>query len=263
MDFYLPPLAQSIFVLVFGLVVGSFLNVVIYRLPRERSVVRPRSACTDCHAPIAWYQNIPVLSYLVLRGRCGSCGTRISARYPLIEILTAFLFLMSWRGLGLDVAQFRIWFFLSITIAIIFIDLDFRIIPDELSLGGWVIGLLTAYWDFRLGTAHLFIASIVGFGFFFGLGLLYERMTGRTGLGGGDIKFMGTIGAFLGLGGIWSTLLISSIVGSIVGIAWVAWQKRKNPNDESLMKTAIPYGPFLVLGAWIELFFEASRWMNL
>jgi leader peptidase (prepilin peptidase)/N-methyltransferase len=142
-------------------------------------------------------------------------------------------------------------------VAITFIDLDHRIIPDELSLGGWAVGALTAYWDFRSGMPSLLIASILGFGFFFGFAVLYEKITGRVGLGGGDIKFMGTIGVFLGFGGIWASIMISSIVGSMVGLLVAKLQK-----SEHALRTAIPYGPFLVVGALVELFFEVSRWIS-
>ena len=253
-------------VILFGLVVGSFLNVVIHRLPLDQSLVKPGSHCPACNEPVRWYQNIPLLSYLFLSGKCGQCKTKIHWRYPLVEFLTAVLFFISWRGLpevgGIDaqfvVSQFRVWFFISICIAITFIDLDHRIIPDELSIGGWAVGLLTSYWDFRHGMGNLIFSSVGGFGFFFLFALLYEKVTGRVGLGGGDIKFMGTIGIFLGLGGIWSSLLLSSIIGSVIGIGVAKLQKEK-----SLLRAAIPYGPFLVFGALVELFFEVSKWMNL
>jgi leader peptidase (prepilin peptidase)/N-methyltransferase len=251
------PTLLSALVLIFGLMIGSFLNVVIHRLPLDQSIVKPGSHCPSCEKPVRWYQNIPLLSYLFLQGKCAECGVKIHWRYPLVEFITGLLFFLSFRG-NLDIAQLRIWIFISLGIAITFIDLDHRIIPDELSIGGWVVGLLTAYWDFRNGFGHLVIASVAGFGFFFGFALLYEKITGRVGLGGGDIKFMGTIGAFLGLGGIWSSLVISSLIGVVVGVIVGRIQK----NDE-ILKTAIPYGPFLVAGSFVELFFEVSKWMNI
>ncbi len=252
----LPPVVLSAFVVIFGLLIGSFLNVVIHRLPLEQSIVKPGSHCPKCGNAVRWYQNIPLLSYLFLRGKCAHCGVKIHWRYPLVEFITGLLFFIAFRG-SIDIAQFRIWFFIAIGIAITFIDLDHRIIPDELSLGGWAVGLLTAYWDFRNGFGHLLFASFVGFGVFFLFALAYEKMTGRVGLGGGDIKFMGTIGAFTGVGGIWSSLIISSLLGVVVGLIVGRIQK----NDE-LMKTAIPYGPFLVVGALVELLYEVSAWMN-
>jgi leader peptidase (prepilin peptidase)/N-methyltransferase len=263
----------TLFVVLFGLIIGSFLNVVIYRLPRDQSLVRPGSHCPGCQAPVRWYQNIPLLSYLALRGRCGVCATRIHWQYPLVEFVTALLFWCSWRGIDLSlfgvISQFRIWCFIAICVSVFFIDLEHRIIPDELSIGGWAIGLLTAYFDFRLGIVHLVLASIAGFGFFFSFALLYEKFTGRVGLGGGDIKFMGTIGIFLGFGGIWSSLMISSVIGSVVGVGYAAWQRRKDAlkpekigEETHLLRASIPYGPFLVTGALVELFFEVSQWMS-
>ncbi len=251
----------NLVVVLFGLVIGSFLNVVIHRLPLDQSVVHPRSRCPKCETPIRWYQNLPLFSYLVLRGKCAACGTPISLRYPLVELLTAILFLLSFRGVALDLAgvmaQFRIWFFIAISIAVTFIDFDHRIIPHELSFGGWAVGALTSLWDFREGAQPLLLASLAGYGFFWVFARIYERITGRVGLGGGDINFMGTIGVFLGFGGIWSAVMISSVVGSIAGIAAAKIQK-----SEAILKTAIPYGPFLVLGALVELFFEVSRWIS-
>ena len=254
----------SIVVFILGLMIGSFLNVVIYRLPRDLSIVKPRSCCPGCQSPVMWYQNFPVLSYLFLRGKCSTCKTPISWQYPIVELITGFLFWYSWRGLGFDafsiISQIRLWVFISICISIAFIDLEHRIIPDELSLGGWVFGALTCYWDFRNGMGNLLLSSIGGFGFFFLFAVVYEKITGRVGLGGGDIKFMGTVGIFLGLGGIWSTLILSSLIGVTIGIGYAWFQKKRGAQ---LLRTAIPYGPFLVMGALIELFFEFSGFLNI
>jgi leader peptidase (prepilin peptidase)/N-methyltransferase len=188
----------------------------------------------------------------------------------LVELLTAFLFWASYLGLPGDVIQavnqFRIWIFILIGIAVTFIDLDHRIIPHTLSFGGWGVGLLTGMADYRHGPWELVAASVAGFGFFFLFGLLYEKITGRVGLGGGDVNFMGTIGAFLGFGGIWSSILISSIAGSLVGLLWAAWSKRRGGAEgesDGMLRTQIPYGPFLVFGALVELFFGVSAWIGL
>jgi leader peptidase (prepilin peptidase)/N-methyltransferase len=207
---------------------------------------------------------------LVLRGKCVACGAKISARYPFVELLTAFLFWGAYLGLPEDgiqaVNQFRIWIFILIGIAVTFIDLDHRIIPHTLSFGGWAVGLLTCMADYRHGPWELVGASVAGFGFFFLFGLLYEKVTGRVGLGGGDVNFMGTIGAFLGFGGIWSSILISSISGSVVGLLMATWSKRRGEVDggqDGVLRTQIPYGPFLVFGALVELFFGVSAWIGL
>lgn len=265
----------NLVVVLLGLVWGSFLNVVIHRLPLGQSIVSPPSSCPHCGHKIRPWENIPLFSYLFLRGKCSGCKARIHWRYPLVEFITAFLFWVAFNGvdfmsIGSVVGQLRLWVFVCLAVAITFIDLDHRIIPDELSLGGWAFGLLTAFWDFRHPWSQLWIASIAGFGLFYLFALTYEKISGRVGLGGGDIKFMGTIGAFLGLGGIWAAVLISSILGSVVGLSVAAYQKRKaesapegeNALAEGVMRFSIPYGPFLVAGALIELFFEVSVWVN-
>lgn len=262
-------IALSVFMIAFGLIIGSFLNVVIYRLPLDLSIVKPGSFCPECKAPVKFYQNIPLFSYLFLGGKCGTCKASIPWRYPFVEFLTAFLFWAAWRG-NTDmtalsiISQLRLWVFIAISISVTFIDLDHRIIPDELSLGGWAFGALTAYWDYRNGFGGLILASIGGFGFFFLFALLYEKLTGRVGLGGGDIKFMGTIGVFLGMGGIWSSLMLSSLLGSLVGLLMAKFQKKDSGAIATpALRMALPYGPFLVFGALVELYFEVSKWIGL
>ncbi len=263
---------QNLTVMILGSLIGSFLNVVIYRLPLDQSILLPRSHCTQCKKSIPWFYNIPVIGYFLSSQKCYSCHSKISFRYPLNEALCAILFYLSYQGLPESAVQFisqaRIWFFIAIGIAITWIDLDHRIIPNELSLGGWAIGALTAFADFRHDWVELLIASLAGFGFFFVFAWLYERITGKMGLGGGDIKFMGTIGVFLGLGGVWSSILIASILGSIVGLVYAKINSKPLGQDQTqktgmkaALKVAIPFGPFLVLGALFELFFEGSRWM--
>ncbi len=246
------------FILLFGLIIGSFLNVVIHRLPRDASVVTPRSQCPECSQPIPWEENIPLVSFLLLRGKCSTCGKKIHWRYPFVEFLTAILFWLTFHGHLFDLDLFRAWWFISIGICVIFIDIDFRIIPNELSIGGAFLGLSTGYWDSQHSLSELVLAAAVGYLGFLAVGWLYHRFTGRVGLGGGDMKFMATIGAFLGFGGIWTTLIVSSFLGVIFGLMYGAI---KNRNE--VLKTALPFGPFLVIGAWVELFFEVSKWMNM
>jgi leader peptidase (prepilin peptidase)/N-methyltransferase len=228
-----------------GLIVGSFLNVVIIRLPQEKSIAYPGSHCPKCNAKLHWYENIPVLSYLALRGRCRSCKVPISVRYPVVELVTAILFLAAKIKFGFTPILFiRDWPFLAILVCVTFIDLDYRIIPDSLSLGGLILGLATAYWVPGFGLVAAVIGAGVGFSVFYGLAWTYMKLTGKSGLGGGDIKLLAMIGAFLGLGGVFASILISSIFGSIVGISWAILSKK-----EKVMAVAIPYGPFLVIGA--------------
>lgn len=252
-----PVLLQSPFIslLVFfiGLFVGNFLNVVIQRMPLKQSLISPSSHCPKCSKAIRFHHKIPVLSYFMLKGKCADCQEKISWRYPFVELLTGVLFFLSFRH-QFDIAQLRTWVFISLGIAITFIDLDHRIIPDELSIGGMIFGLLTAYWDMRNGTTHLILFSIGGVAVFTLFAMTYEKVTGREGFGGGDIKYVGTIGAFLGFGGIWSTIVVGSVTGLVVGTLYAKFQK-----NEDIMKAVIPFGPFMVFGAFLELFFHISR----
>lgn len=233
------------FIFLCGLVVGSFLNVVIYRLPLKRSLIRPGSRCQSCNAPVRWFDNIPVLSWFLLKGRCRSCKARIPFRYVCVELMTGLMFVATYVRFGPSwLLLVHDWPFVSLLIAITFIDLDHRIIPDELSLGGLVLGLLTSGLVQDLGFVPAAIGSAVGFGIFYGFAWLYLRYSGRSGLGGGDIKLLAMLGSFLGTTGVFTTILISSITGSVIGIVWGLAQRQKK-----VMATAIPYGPFLVLGA--------------
>jgi leader peptidase (prepilin peptidase)/N-methyltransferase len=241
----IPPLWQNLFTLCLGLTIGSFLNVVIVRLPLEKSIAFPGSHCPSCQAKLKWYENLPVLSYLALRGKCRSCKSEISIRYPIVELITALLFLAAKLKFGFTPLLFiRDFPFLAILTAVTFIDLEHRLIPDPLSLGGLIVGLATSFWVPGLGLLNSVIGASVGFGVFYALAWLYLRYSGRSGLGGGDIKLLAMIGAFLGLGGVFAAILISSIFGSLVGIGWAVVSKK-----EKVMSVAIPYGPFLVVGA--------------
>ncbi len=236
-------------VLTLGLLIGSFMNVVVARLPHDQSVVRPRSRCPGCGNTIAWYDNIPVLSYLWLRGRCRGCQKSISLRYPVIELLTALLFMAVFARFGASLLlPIRDWPFVAMLVAITFIDLEHRIIPDELSLGGLVLGLLTAYWVPGLGLVASVLGAIVGYGFFWLLSWGYFKAKGRMGLGGGDVKLLAMLGAFLGPMAVFHIILISSLLGSVIGLSYAGILKSRGQSD-SLMGVAIPFGPFLVLAA--------------
>jgi leader peptidase (prepilin peptidase)/N-methyltransferase len=253
-----------------GLLTGSFLNVVVARLPHGQSVVKPRSRCPGCQKLIAWYDNVPVLSYLLLRGKCRKCSKSISIRYPVIELLTALLFLAVLRKFGWSwLLPIRDWPFVAILVAVTFIDLEHRIIPDELSLGGLVWGLLTAWFVPGLGLIDAAIGAAVGFGLFYGLAFSYLKLTGRSGLGGGDIKLLAMLGAFLGIQGVFVSIFVSSVFGSLAGIAYALANSRKAasgvdvPQEEtSLLKVAIPYGPFLVVGALYFYLLHDILWLR-
>jgi leader peptidase (prepilin peptidase)/N-methyltransferase len=231
---------------VFGAVVGSFLNVVIYRLPLGRSIVRPGSSCPGCKAPVAWYDNIPVFSYIVLGGKCRRCKTRISARYPLVELISALVAAgVVWRyGLTLQAAW--IYAFVAIMLAIMLIDWDHQIIPDPLSLGGVVLGWVGAAVCLDVGLVQSLVGSLVGAGVILAIAGLYKVVRKVDGMGGGDVKLMAMIGAFLGWQMVFPVLFVAALFGSLYG----AWLVRSGGHG----KTAVAFGSFLAPAACIMMF---------
>ncbi|MGH7789283.1 MAG: prepilin peptidase [Candidatus Binatia bacterium] len=234
-------------VFVLGAVVGSFLNVCIHRLPTGASVAFPASHCPQCRQPILPYDNIPIVSYLLLRGRCRQCATPISRRYPLVEMLSGLAAVAALSHFGLTAYALMAFAFLASLIVITFIDLDHQIIPDAISLPGILVGFGSAV---LLGQPH-WSASLAGI--LLGGGLLwvvaegYHRLTGREGMGGGDIKLLAMIGAFLGWRMIPVTLMIASLSGTAIGLSLMLSRGRST-------RMAIPFGPFLALGAACALF---------
>jgi leader peptidase (prepilin peptidase)/N-methyltransferase len=242
-----------------GLVFGSFTNVLVARLPEGQSISRPASRCPHCKTPVLKRHNIPILGYLLLRGRCRSCKTGISPRYPVIELLGGMLFLASEIKYGWSPALLvRDWPFLTMLLAITFIDLEHRIIPDKLSLGGLALGLATGWFAQDLGWLQCLLGAALGFGLFYGMAWAYSVFAGRQGLGGGDIKLLAMMGAFLGPAGVLATIVVSSITGSIIGVGWGLATRRRG----SLMTLAIPYGPFLVIGGLSYYFFKDWIWLQ-
>ncbi len=246
------------FSVLFGLVVGSFLNVIITRLPAGKSIVHPRSQCPQCFSPIVWYDNLPVLSFLFLRGKCRDCRRKIPIQYPVVELLTALLFLavVQTKGFSWQIIL-RDWVVFSILISISMIDLKHRIIPDVLSYGGWAFCLITSFFVPDIGFQSSLIGGVVGFGLFFGFSWLYFQLTGRDGMGGGDIKLVGMLGAYLGASSLLTVIFFSSVAGSLVGGIYLLTQKKRGEG----LKTAIPYGPFLVLGAFVY-YFLGKVWLQ-
>ncbi len=248
-----------------GLLIGSFLNVCIYRLPRDLSVVAPRSHCPKCEEPIAWYDNIPVVSYLALRARCRKCGWRIPVRYPLVELATGALFFLAVYLNGLSPVAVKQCVFAALMVELAVSDLETMILPDEFTLGGALLGLAFAFWapiepgivtlllGGRLGPVGASVAeSLVGAVFSAGalsfVAWLYEKARGREGLGLGDVKLIGLMGAFLGLHNTLFALILGSVAGSIIGLGW-ALVRRK-----SIATTEMPYGTFLCAGALVVAF---------
>jgi len=230
---------------VVGLVMGSFLNVIIYRLPRNLSVVRPRSFCPKCRAKIPWYENVPVASYLALRGRCRRCGARISPRYPIVEVAGTALAIVALWGFGptLD-AAFAFAFLMALT-AVTFIDWDFRIIPDGISIPFIVIGLLWSLVNPALTFAGSAVGALVGGGSLYLIGLIYKSVRKTEGMGGGDVKLMAMIGAFLGIKLVVPVILIASFAGAVYGIALLRAGKGS--------RSAVAFGSFLAPAAAVCL----------
>ena len=249
--------------LLFGLLIGSFLNVCIYRMPRDLSVVRPRSYCPACEHPIAWYDNLPLLSYVLLRARCRHCNAAISARYPVVELLTGVLFFVYFWRLGPGLAAVKFCIYGASLVGLIFTDWEERILPDEFTLGGTAVGLIFAWFvpvrdDFAQGL--LWLAGVhwnerwtsvaeaaVGAGvpslFLWLGGWLYLKLRHREGLGLGDVKLIAMVGAFLGLRGALLTVIVGSLLGSVIGYAYIRIT-HKDPSSYEL-----PYGTFLGIAA--------------
>ena len=248
------------FFFLIGLVVGSFLNVCIYRLPRGQSVVTPRSHCPECGRFIRWYDNVPVLSFLWLLGRCRFCRKKISFQYPLVELLTGLFSLVIFFKFGGGLA-YLFYFVLLVAplIAITFIDLEHRIIPDLFSLSGIITGTLTTLFLSGHPPAEALLFSLSGIlaggGTLFLISWVYEKLRHQEGIGGGDVKLAAMLGAFFGWKGGFVVLLFSSFIGTVVGIFLMILFKKG-------LKLAIPFGPFLASAALLHLFFGASiiRW---
>lgn len=239
--------AEFSIVFILGLLWGSFANVVILRLPQGESVVLPRSHCPSCQATIAWYDNIPVLSWLVLRARCRRCQASISWRYPLVELLTGVGFAAVFWKYGLSWLTLEYLIFVWGLIVVSFIDLDHMILPDVFTLSGIVIGLLGAALNPERAFWPSFLGVLMGGGFLWMIAYFYWLIRKEEGMGGGDIKLLAWIGAVLGWTSIPFVVLIASLVGSLVGLT-VAFRSRSG------LKSMIPFGPYLALAALLFLF---------
>ena len=254
--------------LLFGLLIGSFLNVCIYRWPLDLSVVKPRSHCTRCERTIAWYDNIPLLSFVVLGGQCRYCHARISFRYPVVELATGLLFFYWVFTIGLTLLAAKMCIFTGMLVALVFCDFEERILPDEFTLGGTLVGLvLAAFVPVPDATATMLLwlvgvnppervrwvlESAMGAGlpafFLWGGGWLYQKVRHREGLGLGDVKLIAMVGAFLGMRNALATLIIGSVSGSILGYAYI----KLTHKDASTYE--LPFGTFLGLAALILAF---------
>jgi len=253
-----------------GLLVGSFLNVVILRLPprlewqwkrdaREvleqpdvydpppPGIVVERSHCPHCKRVLRWYENIPVLSYALQRGRCRGCGARISLQYPLVELLTMLLFLVCVWRFGFGWQGFGAMVFTGFLIALSGIDLRTQYLPDSLTLPLMWLGLVAASDNLYMPVKPALLGAMVGYLSLWSVWWLFKQLTGKEGMGHGDFKLLGAIGAWVGLKGILPTILVSSLVGAVVGSIWLAMKGRDRG-------TPIPFGPYLAIAGWIVFF---------
>jgi leader peptidase (prepilin peptidase) / N-methyltransferase len=226
-----------------GLVVGSFLNVCIHRLPRKASIVQPPSTCPTCGYVLRWFDNIPVVSYTLLGGRCRQCRTPISIRYPIVELVTMAVFVVHYMVFGLDIILVPRLLFASVLIALFAIDLEHHLLPNVVTLPGIVVGLAFSVL-LPPGLPDALIGVIVGGGVLWLIGEAYYRYSGQEGMGGGDVKMLAMIGAFLGWKLVILTLVLSSILGSLIGVLVIAIRRGG-------LKYALPYGTFLALAALI------------
>jgi leader peptidase (prepilin peptidase)/N-methyltransferase len=237
------PIPPLLLFTILGLMVGSFLNVCIYRLPRRESVVFPASHCTACGKTIQWYHNIPVMSWLLLRGKCASCGEKISAIYPFVEALTGAAFAVHYLVFDLDLLLIPRLIFACGLIVLAFIDLRHRILPNPITLGGTVLGFVFSFF-FPPGWLPSLVGILIGGGVLFAVGEVYMRLRGIEGMGMGDVKMLAMIGAFLGWKGVLVTLVLSSMSGAIVGVILLVSQKGD-------MKYQLPFGTFLSAAALV------------
>ena len=234
----------------FGSLVGSFLNVVILRLPLEgSSIAYPASHCPQCGYVLRWYDNIPIFSYLLLRGKCRQCKQHISMQYPLVELLMAALSALLMHQFGLSFVFLLYFLFAAALLVIIFIDIHHQIIPDCISLPGIVIGFIGSFINPSVTWFQSALGILCGGGILFALAFGYQLLAKREGMGGGDVKLLAMIGAILGIQSLLFVIFFSSLTGSIIGIGAMVYQKKGG-------QTRIPFGPFLSLAALVYLFFQ-------
>lgn len=236
---------------IFGASLGSFANVVIYRFPKGESVVSPRSRCPHCGKMIAWFDNIPVLSWLCLLGKCRGCRKTISWRYPLVEMIVGVLFvaLFNYVGWNWNLAEYLVFSFMLVVAS--FIDFDHMILPDVITLPGILLGLLGAWLNPARDIEAALVGAFLGGGFLWLTAKTYEILRKQEGLGGGDIKLMAWVGAILGWKAIPFVILVGSLFGSTVGFV-LAFQRKEG------LKTAIPFGPYLA-GATLAYIFGGDK----
>jgi len=237
------------FVTVFGLAAGSFLNVVIYRLPRKKSLVKPGSSCPKCGMAIPWYLNVPVFSYLILLGRCHNCAFKIPIRYPLVEAGTSLLLLLFYWHYGLSVTTVGFWLLGMSLIAVFFIDLEFGIIPNAITLPGILVGFAFSIVSDHVTVTSSALGILAGGGTFYAMGVLGRVLFKKDSLGGGDVKLAAMLGAFLGPVRVFLVFMGSAFLGLIVSLVVLSFSAKFRKDR------ILPFGPFLVAAALVIIFY--------
>ena len=238
----------KIFFFIFGSLIGSFSNVVAYRLPLEKSII-PRSQCEKCGKLVKWYENLPILSYLLLRGKCSSCSTRISVIHPILELLSGAwaVWLMPEQLSQTNLIYFLFYFVVFQCLIIHFvIDLKYKILPDSINIVLYIIFLCFSVYNYAWN--HWLWGFGIGFGVTYFVTWLFYKLRGQVGLGGGDIKLFGALGIYLGPLGILMNIFLSCLLGSLIGVLLIASKKMDR-------NTPIPFGPFIIITAFIQFYF--------
>jgi leader peptidase (prepilin peptidase)/N-methyltransferase len=242
----------EILIFIFGVCIGSFMNVCIYRLPASKSITNPaRSICPTCGNTIRFYDNIPVLSYLWLKGKCRHCNSPIAVRYLLVELTGGFFALCIYFKFGITIEAFLYYALISSLLVITFIDIDNQIIPDVITLPGIPIFFFASFAFAAITYKDSLLGILAGGGSLLLIAVTYNLLTKKEGMGGGDIKLLAMIGAALGWKGVLFTIFIGSAIGTLMGIILMLRTRRG-------LKLAIPFGPFLSMGAIIYIFFGSS-----
>ncbi|HZR08459.1 MAG TPA: prepilin peptidase [Myxococcales bacterium] len=272
------PVAFALWTFAAGAVVGSFLNVVIARVPKGESIVSPGSRCPRCGNPIAWFDNVPIFSWLLLRARCRRCGLSISPRYPMVELLTGVLAVAIFRQQGATWAALGYFAFAATLVALSYIDLDTWLLPHQITWPLLVAGALSPIWNPVLSFLEAGIGAVAGFAAFAAVALFGEKVLKRETMGWGDVWLLAGIGAWLGWPALLPVVLLSAVQGAVVGSLLLAVRRDRgaappaepapvSPDDDWVPpKHAVPYGPFLALGALEYLFFGerlVSGWNGL
>ncbi len=235
---------------IFGAIIGSFLNVVIHRLPLEQSIVSPSSRCPRCGTPIPPWHNVPIISWIVLRGKCRGCGGGISFRYPLVEAANALLYLYIFTRFGFTFQALAAAVYCSALIVVTGIDFDHKVIPDVISLPGMLLGLACSFF-LPPGFWNALLALLAGGGFFWAVAAVSDKLLGKPGMGGGDIKLAAMMGSFLGMESLVVAVFIALLSGSLVSVVLIGLGRKSR-------KDVIPFGPFLALGGMTAYFWGSA-----